>query len=263
MKNERDRDPITETALRAAMSARASRFTPHAFLVIDSTNTEAKRRALDGEKYALIAADSQTAGRGRMGRSFYSPERTGVYFSVLYTVRESLSGVVSVTGAAAVAVMRAILKVCGIQTAIKWVNDLYLDGKKVCGILAESVTRADEPGAYSIVIGIGINLRAAAFPNELRDIAGSLDDARVNRCELIAAVLAELEPFLDHPNDRSWIEDYRRHSCVIGKEITWQRGEERYAGIANDVDGDGALLVRDDQGVEHRLATGEISVRLK
>ena len=263
MKNERYDDPITESALRAAMGAQASRFTPHVFSVVDSTNTEAKRRAAEGERFALLVAESQTAGRGRMGRSFYSPNGTGVYFSVLYTVRDPLSGVVSITSAAAVAVRRAILRTCGIETEIKWVNDLIYRGKKVCGILAESVARIDESGACSIVIGIGINLRSAAFPSELAGIAGTLENQTVDRAALVAAVLDELVPFLDNGADRSWVEDYRRYSCVIGRPITWRSGESLCAGVAVDVDEDGALLVRDQEGREHRLATGEISVRLQ
>lgn len=224
---------------------------------IDSTNLEAKRRALSGEGQALIVAKAQTAGRGRLGRSFYSPDATGVYFSVLHTVTAPLSDAVSVTSAAAVAVMRAIKRVCGVQTEIKWVNDLYLDGKKVCGILAESVP---VEGGIGIVVGVGINLRDADFPDTLADIAGALH-TNVSRVELIAAVCRELLPYLKEPTDRSWLDDYRHHSFVLGHPITWIRGNECFEGVALDIDGDGGLIVRDRLGVVQTLSSGEISVR--
>ncbi|MBQ9760311.1 MAG: biotin--[Clostridia bacterium] len=256
------KDVLSTDTLTAAMGELALRYVPRVFPCIDSTNAEAKRLAVAGERYALIAAEEQTAGRGRMGRGFHSPDGAGVYFSVLHTFRAAAADAVSITSAAAVAVMRAILRVCGKQTAIKWVNDLYLDGKKAVGILAESVLDPAEPTLCSVIVGIGINLRPISFPPELAEIATSLNDATTARSALIAAVMEELTPFLDDPADRSWLADYRAHSCVIGREIVWIRGGERFSGRAEDIDADGALLVRLSDGSSRRLATGEISVRI-
>ena len=226
---------------------------------IDSTNTEAKRLSAQGYTgRAIIAAERQSAGRGRMGRSFYSPERTGAYFSILYTPNGALGDAVRITSAASVAVMRAIRALTGKQTLIKWVNDLYLDSKKVCGILTEAVTST---AGTQIIVGIGINLSTSLFPQELEGVAGSLNSPDVTVCALIAEIFRELLPYLDDPEDRSWLADYRVFSCVLGREIIWTRGEERFCGIARDVDADGALLVTRSDGAEERLHTGEISIR--
>ena len=228
---------------------------------IDSTNTEAKRMCMDGFRgRAIIAAEHQTAGRGRMGRSFYSPASTGAYFSILYTPEVSLLDAVCITSAASVAVMRAIRTLTGKQTLIKWVNDLYLDGKKVAGILTEAVSVAS---SSHVIVGIGINLSTEQFPRELLSIAGSVGSGDVAVSSLIAEVWRELKPFLENPKDRSWLADYRAYSAVLGREITWiDNGKER-CGYARDIDGDGALLALEKDGSEIRLSTGEISVRLK
>jgi BirA family biotin operon repressor/biotin-[acetyl-CoA-carboxylase] ligase len=224
---------------------------------LDSTNTEAKRLAARGvTDPAVVAAESQTAGRGRMGRSFFSPHGTGAYFSFLYTPQKPLADAVSVTSAAAVAVMRAVRELTGLQCGIKWVNDLYLDGKKVCGILCESVSVNDKP---QIIVGIGINLCTAEFPCELSDKAGALG-VSVDRCELIAAVWRELCPFLHDPSDRAWLEDYRKHSCVLGKRVAWSQGNCRCEGVAEAISPDGGICVRRADGVLETLRTGEISL---
>ena len=252
---------VCKNALIDVLGAQFNGITVRVFDEIDSTNTEAKRMALDGfSGEALLVAHSQTAGRGRMGRSFYSPAHTGAYFSVAYVTPEPLDSVVTLTGATAVAVMRAIRRLCGIQVGIKWVNDLYLNEKKVCGILAESLFGAWDDGRQGVVIGIGINLNTHDFPNELLKKAGSLDVPTLTREALIAAVWQELMPLLEAPKERSWLADYRACSTVLGKRIKWiENGEER-VGSAESIDDDGALMVRDASGQLLRLFTGEISL---
>ncbi len=233
----------------------------YVFDEIDSTNNEAKRMVADGFcGTALIAADRQSAGRGRMGRSFYSPASTGAYFSILYTPATPLFDAVRITGAAAVATMRAIRALTGQQTGIKWVNDLYLGGKKVCGILAEAVSLDREA---HVIVGIGVNLCTEDFPEELAAIAGDLGAHALSPEDLIARIFCELERYLQSPDDGTWLEDYRTYSCVIGRDITWVQEGQTHAGHAVGIDDDGALLVRCDDGTEHRLWTGEITVRLQ
>ena len=254
-----NQDILCLDSLREALGDDGAEISLRVFREIDSTNSEAKRLAADGASApALIVAESQTAGRGRMGRSFYSPAQTGVYFSFLYQAASPLENAVTVTGAASVAVMRAIRALCGRQTQIKWVNDLYLDGKKVCGILAEAVSIAN--AAPQVIVGIGINLRTADFPPELTQKAGSVGAEKTVRAELIAAVWRELKPFLCDPFDISWLSDYRAHSCVIGKPITWTRAGETFSGLAVGIDDSGALEVRLPDGTADYLRTGEISV---
>ena len=216
---------------------------------IDSTNTEAKRMVLDGfSGDALLVAHSQTAGRGRMGRSFYSPTGTGAYFSILHPLNTSLCDAVAITSAAAVAVMRAIRQQTGIQTQIKWVNDLYYHQKKVCGILTEATSVGS---STSVIVGIGINLDTADFPEDLQGIAGSLN-AQTDATGLIAEIYRQISAFFENPSDREWLDDYRAHSCVLGKQVVWKDADSTYTGVAESIDGDGELV---------RLHTGEISLR--
>lgn len=253
-------EPLTHETLSRAFAIQGNAPRLCVFEEIDSTNNEAKRMCASGEKSpALIVAESQTAGRGRLGRSFYSPAESGVYFSILFPSLAPLKSAVSVTGAAAVAVMRAIRTLTGKQTSIKWVNDLYLDGKKVCGILAEAVSVQD--GAQHLIVGIGINLSTPDFPDDLQNKAGSLG-ATVPRATLIAAVWRELLPFLIDPNSREWLDDYRAHSCVIGKPIVWARGTETHEGIALAINDNGELLVQSPNSPPETLRTGEISVKI-
>ena len=249
---------VCKNALIDALGAPFDGVLVRVFDEIDSTNTEAKRMVLDGfAGDALLVAESQTAGRGRMGRSFYSPAHTGVYFSILHTLRAPLCDAIAITSAASVAVMRAIRALAGIQTEIKWVNDLYYRNKKVCGILTEAVSVGE---STHVIIGIGINLDTTDFPAELSAIAGSIG-AKLDPSLLVAEIYRGIDCYLKDPNSREWLADYRAHSCVLGKRVAWTEAGETRIGIAESIDGDGALLVRDEENKLFRLHTGEISLR--
>ena len=142
---------------------------------VPSTNQAAKLAAVSGDAGhgSLVAALEQTEGRGRRGRSFCSPREAGVYFSVVLHPGESLQESLLITTAAAVAVYKAVLEVCGISLGIKWVNDLFKDGKKVCGILTEAMTDFESGNIESAIVGIGLNLfPGEEIPEELENIAG-------------------------------------------------------------------------------------------
>lgn len=252
-------DTPSARALYLSLKERVPCPTVHVHECIDSTNTEAKRLAAQGiEGDVLIVAQRQTDGRGRLGRSFHSPEGTGAYFSLLYTPPVPMDIAVTVTCAASVAVMRAVRALTGKQTGIKWVNDLYLDEKKVCGILCESVC---VDGTVRVVIGIGINIDTSFAGTELEEIAGSLASPSLDAGTLIARVLEELYPLLRAPEERAWLEDYRAASTVLSRRVRFtERGETR-EGVAVAIDADGALTVRTDDGEDHRLFSGEITVR--
>ena len=225
---------------------------------VDSTNTDARRRVLGGEQSPLLVlAEEQTCGRGRMGRSFYSPVNTGLYMSVALSA-DGYGSVVGTTSAAAVAVMRAIKEVYGIQTEIKWVNDLYLGEKKVCGILAESFSHN---GIFYTVIGIGINLFTTDFPEELTDKAGSLMPLRGSKNALASKIYRNLYKLICQLPDVSFMEDYRKYSCVLGKKVEFIQNGESFFGLAESISDDGALYVRLDNGEVRVLASGEISLR--
>ena len=226
----------------------------------DSTNTRARHHAADGGATpALFIADAQTAGRGRTGKSFYSPKDTGLYASLL--LRGEPRSSVYMTTAAAVAIRRAVKRVTGVSTDIKWVNDLYLNGKKVAGILCESVFVGDS--GY-VIIGFGINISTSEFPRELSTVAASLGlNPRGDLKDRLAAACAEellrvwksgLTPEL--------LDEYKRHSAVLGKTVRFVENGVAMEGVAYSIDGEGRLAVRLSDGSELLLSSGEISVRL-
>lgn len=231
---------------------------------IDSTNMEARRMVAQGFRgNAVLCADEQTNGRGRLGRQFYSPKGSGLYISFLTELSGTPKDAVSLTCATSVAVMRAIRSVSGLQTQIKWVNDLYYQGKKIGGILCECIASPSESSRHFLIIGIGINVYSALFPKELENIAGCLGVDEIAKEDLLLAIFDELIPFLAHPEDKSYLADYRKHSYVLGKKIIYLRnGEVMGEGTAVDIDEHGALLVSYNGRIE-ALTTGEISVRTK
>lgn len=240
-------------------------YRPVVFSEIDSTNLELKRQVAGGEvKNRLIVADRQTMGRGRLGRSFESPAQSGIYMSLLLPVEDSDS-LLLITSAAAVAVCRAVKSVCNIGSLIKWVNDIFVNGKKVCGILAEAVSGCD--GKLNVVLGIGINVATdgSRFTDNVRNVAGALYDKlpdNVTRNSLAASVVNEFMDIFVHITDRQYLNDYRQFSMVIGKNIRYRAGDEWYTGKAVDIDDNGGLVVVTEEGTV-TLNTGEISVRLE
>lgn len=229
---------------------------------IDSTNNEAKRRIAAGEGgVSLTVAEGQTAGRGRQGKSFYSPEGSGIYMTLAMPTDLPFADAAWVTTAAAVAVFSAIRDTCGIETQIKWVNDLYKDGKKVCGILTEAISDLETGRIHHLVIGIGLNWRTDAFPAELCEIATSLSPTGVSRNRMIGAIVdAVFDVFRQSNGD--YLDLYRRHSMVLGKDITYIKNGEAHAAHALDIDENGGLLVEHPDGTRLTLQSGEISLRL-
>ncbi len=241
---------------------------------VDSTNQEIKRRALEGAREGLVVlSEEQTAGKGRKGRGFYSPSGTGIYMSVLFRPSgEQSKNVVLVTTAAAVAVCRAIRRVLGEEPEIKWVNDVYFRGKKICGILTEAVSDVECGGIDTVVVGIGINYRTPpeGFPADLEGIVGAVctEDCVITRNALAAAVINELFDIYQELSEKTFMEDYRKWSNVIGKEIRFSTGveygdgEQWEYGRALDIDEDGGLVVCLADGEERVLRTGEITLRI-
>lgn len=230
---------------------------------VDSTNNEAKRRlAVPGAERELIIAISQTAGRGRMGRAFYSPADTGLYMSLLLRRSGDFSSAVYVTTAASVAVARAIERLCDKRPMIKWVNDLYLDGRKICGILTEAVSDFESGLISGLVVGIGVNLKTSDFPEELRRRATALGDSAPGRCELAAGICAELLSILDALPDTTFLADYRERSLVLGQQVDFTQNGETKTALAVNIDDRGGLIVKFDDGRTETLSSGEISLRV-
>lgn len=235
------------------------------FKEIDSTNNEAKRYVTEGGTLpALILSERQTEGRGRLGRSFFSSDNKGVYITVVFKAPTE-DAFLRVTAISAVCASESIKELFGIPTEIKWVNDIYYKSKKVGGILAESFVFNDE---RYVAVGFGINLYTQ-LPEELRDIAISLfpeypDSYTLNmQRDALANLIAEkLLCALEKDDLSSYIDKYRKLSCVIGKNITYVENGCEYSGFADDINADGALEVKLDDGTVKYLASGEISVRV-
>lgn len=223
------------------------------FKSIDSTNEEAKRKITGGEQLPFaVISDMQTSGRGRLGRSFYSPKNTGLYFSLALPVSK-ITDTVTLTVKAAAATASAIEKFSGKKVGIKWVNDIFLDGKKICGILTQTVTENNQ--INSVVVGIGINLTTEVFPDDLKAIAGSLG-IRLPTEKFIEKIYTDLIN-----ENYEWYDYYLSHSTVIGKEISFtENGKTDYA-VATDINKSGGLIVKLNCGSFKTLSTGEITVR--
>ena len=236
----------------------------HFFHSTDSTNKRASALALEGACHGTcVIAGHQTAGRGRLGRSFYSPERQGIYLSVILKPDFDISKAVLITAAASVATSRAIQTVCGVHPQIKWVNDLYLDGKKICGILTEAITDFESGQITNIVAGIGINCSCEDFPDEIQGIAGGIPGS-YSKNALAAEVVNQLLDIASNIEARDFIDEYRQSSMVIGKNINViKTGREPAAAFAEDIDNNGALIVSYSDGTREALTTGEVSIRLR
>lgn len=219
---------------------------------IDSTNSYAKGE-FDGSPL-IVLADSQTNGRGRLGRSFFSPAGTGLYMSIALKLPVPTDSLTVVT---AVAVSRAIEDISDKIAQIKWVNDIFADGKKVCGILCEALSCKD--GApESAVIGIGINLSTESFPEEISHIAGSLGDRDFDRNALAAGIYAELVYLLGR-DKASVLREYEDRLFILGKEISFTKDGTSRKGVAFGINEDANLLV-DSDGEVFALSSGEISL---
>ena len=236
----------------------------HLYDRLESSNQTAKRLALSGAPHGtLVLTGQQSAGRGRMGRKFESPAGQGIYLSLLLRADIPAADAQTVTVSAAVAVCRAVKALCGLELSIKWVNDLYYRGKKVCGILTEAGADLESGRLEWLVVGIGLNLTTPpeAFPAELRRLAGSLfpgGPAPVSRVALAAAIARELLtlcPAFD------CLEEYRARCFVPGHWVTVCTGRETYAALALSIDDAGRLVVRRENGREEALQHGEVSIR--
>lgn len=236
------------------------------FEELDSTNRYLKELAESGApEGTVVIADSQSKGRGRLGRSFFSPEGTGIYMSVLLRPQIELQRSVRITSMAAVAVAEAIEKASGIPARIKWVNDIFLNQKKTCGILVEAGMDIQMQGLKYAVLGIGINVGKMEFPNELKGIATSVFNEcrkKISREELIAEVLNCLEAWYPTIQDGGFLEESKRRSVLLGKEIRVQNYDcTAYEATAIDLDDMGHLIIERD-GQREILDSGEVSVRL-
>lgn len=244
------------------------------FQTIDSTNLEAKRRvAYSGQNLhgAVLLAEHQSAGRGRLGRSFYSPAKKGIYLSLIYNTDEYTKGQTAlidpfcITAITAVAITRA-LSSFGIESHIKWVNDIFIHKKKVCGILTEGIlsTKTAAAKIHTLIVGVGINVfeDTEGFPDELKETAGALDTA-ISRNKLVLTVLNEIiEKFSGVSPLIELMQEYRNNSLVLGKKVQVITPNEQYLATVLDITDKAHLIIEREDGTQEEILSGEVSLRL-
>ena len=243
------------------------RDTLHWYSTIDSTNTKAKQLAREGAPHGtVLIAGHQTGGRGRMGRTFQSPEGQGVYLSVILRPNCDPTQLMHLTCAAGVAMMDAVEAVSGIHPQVKWINDLVIGTKKLGGILTEM--SVDKGMVDYAIIGIGINClqQAADFPKEIANLATSLSLSAEKSVppERLSAAMVEalwkLDPVL-FTEKAQIMANYRANCITLGKDIQVIRGDSVRPGKACDLDEDGGLWVSYPDGTQECVSSGEVSVR--
>ena len=227
------------------------------YKTIDSTNTALKEMSY-APHGTMVCSEVQTGGRGRLGRTFVSQEG-GLYLSLLLKRQEPLDRLLHLTPMVAVAVRRAITDICPLKVDIKWINDLQVCGKKVCGILTEVAPQG------GVIIGIGINCTTAAFPPELQTIAGSLGEfcGTVDKEQLLQRLLVRLKE-LDtalFPEKKQWLQEYKNACITLKKEVLVISPTGQEEAFAEDLGENGEIIVRFPDGTRKSISMGEVSLR--
>lgn len=258
-------DIISSEGIRVFLNKRI--YIPNIFVYksVPSTNQIAKQLALDGAKNGtIVIANEQTAGRGRMGRSFFSPPDSGIYMSIILRPNLSAQKGILITTFASVVVCYAIEKIFNVTPKIKWVNDIILNGKKICGILTEAVTDFESGNIEYAILGIGVNFSTKLFPDNIKNVAGSLknnEQDEIRRNKFIAEILEQIFLNFDIVDDGSFISEYKKRSIVLGKEIEVINGSSIIKARAIDIDKIGGLIVEFPDGKQQTLTSGEISIK--
>ena len=232
-----------------------------------STNTIIRQRANESPEGLVVVAEEQSEGRGRLGRSFFSPGGTGLYISLLLRPEIEPSEAVMITTAAAVAVCEALEKAGADTPQIKWVNDVFVKGKKVCGILTEASFNPESRKLKYAVLGVGINMYEpeGGFPDEIKNIAGSVfSETRENLRDMVTAYF--LNSFMEYYyklSQKEFLKKYTERCFVLGKEINVICGDCVRGAKALSLDESLGLNVEYDNGEKAVLSSGEISIRTK
>lgn len=236
---------------------------------VTSTNDLMKEEELTARPKVIIA-NKQTQGRGRLGRSFISPGGTGVYMTFGLKPDFDIDKSPFVTMSAAVAVCRAIEQVAEKEPSIKWVNDIFVNNRKICGILTEAQTNFETGEIDRLIIGIGVNCFPGSFPPEIRHIAGPISEVTgsFSRSRLAAAIVNEQITLLGEVPDRGFLDEYRRRCFILGQNVVVRPNYDEQGSIARalSITDDGGLVVEylngDKKGKKETLHTGEISIGL-
>jgi BirA family biotin operon repressor/biotin-[acetyl-CoA-carboxylase] ligase len=235
----------------------------HVFQETSSTNDVVEKLARDGVREGVVVfAETQTKGRGRLGRRWLSPPGEGLWFSVLLRPELPPASVTQLTIAAATAVTRAIRSQTGLAPKIKWPNDILIERRKVVGILTE--LSAEQDRVSHVILGVGVDVNVTDFPEELQDVATSLATAagrRFNRAGIAASILQELESDyarVQRGEFTELAEEWERNCITLGQRIRIHIGNRTLTGRAESLDNDGALLLRSDYGHLERIVGGDV-----
>lgn len=230
---------------------------------VDSTNNYLKNLAKNSTiNNIIVIACKQNGGRGRLGRNFISTKNTGIYMSILIRPDISMEIAKKITCLVSVATSKAIDKITKLDTQIKWVNDLYLNGKKICGILTEGSTSIEQNIMEYLVIGIGINCYHQDFNEELIKKATTIEDEGdmiISRNELISEIANQIDYYLETIETNKFMEEYIKKSFIIGKKVELQRGNIKMNVKVIDINQNGELVVVDEQNEKQVFSSGEIT----
>ncbi len=233
---------------------------------VTSTNTLLKEQGRNKSEWCTVIASSQISGKGRLGRSFYSPESSGVYFSVLLKPQLEIEKAILITTAAAVAVTRALEKLGCKNSQIKWVNDIFVNNKKVCGILTESVINAETKKLEFAVLGVGINLvkPEGGFPDDIKSIAGAVFNEEIPfiKEKFVAEFLSEFYKIYENLSEAEFMSEYKSKCFCIGKELSVISGDTVRRGTAISIDENARLLVKFSDNHTEFISSGEISIKI-
>lgn len=260
-------DVLSESGIRQYLTPEAQSLDLRVFDAVDSTNLVLRKLANEGaaEGTVVIAAE-QAGGRGRKGRSFFSPQGTGVYVSLLLKPKIAPDDATLITTTAAVAVCGAVEALSGEPANIKWVNDVFMRGKKICGILTEGSFDMESGQFEYAILGTGINVFApeGGFPPEIREIAGSVltSPAPDAKNRMIAEYLNRFLPLYRKLGDAATNAEYRRRSFVLGRMVNVLAADRSTPARAIDVDDHCRLIVEFADGHRESLSSGEISVKV-
>lgn len=261
-------DVISVTGIKKYLNNDGLEFNIEVLKSVDSTNNYLKESAGNGAAGCrAVISEEQTAGKGRFGRSFFSPNGTGVYLSILLRPNLTANDAVFITSLTAVAVAESIEAVTEKKADIKWVNDICINEKKVCGILTEASVSMENGGLDYLVVGIGINVFAPenSFPEIIKDKATSIfSENRKNiRNQLSALVLNNFMYHYRRFHGKEFVREYRKRSFVIGRQIIVNPENKSYEARVVDIDDNCRLIIETEDGVQKTLASGEISIKLK
>ena len=264
----RESDVISAQGIKKYLGRTAGNPDIKVYRTITSTNTVLKEMASEGaaEGTVLVAAE-QTAGKGRMSRKFHSPGGTGLYLSILLRPKMKAQEALFITTAAAVAVARTVEEVSGKQAGIKWVNDVLIDRKKICGILTEASFDLESGELEYAVCGIGVNIcpPEGGFPEEIKNIAGGVFDAPPAgdvKNRIAAGIIEKFMEYYANLPEHSFFEEYVRRSVIVGKEIVVLGKDKPRKATALSINQNCNLTVRYDDGTEETLSSGEVSIKI-